>query len=134
MKVILDTCAILWAITEDHRLTPPVRAVLETDETEVCVSAISAGEIACACDRGRLELDRHWKRWFRHYCELNGWDVLSVDLEIIEEAFSLPGEFHRDPGDRIIVATARRHELTIVTADSRILAYPHVSVLWDRLL
>ena len=42
------------------------------------------------------------------------------------EAYALPGTFHRDPADRVLVATARRDGLTLVTADDRILAYPHL--------
>ena len=42
------------------------------------------------------------------------------------EAYALPGSFHRDPADRLLVAAARRSGLTLVTADDRILAYPHV--------
>jgi PIN domain nuclease of toxin-antitoxin system len=41
------------------------------------------------------------------------------------EAYALPGAFHRDPADRLLVAAARRNNLTLVTADDRILAYPH---------
>ena len=99
-------------------------------DTEVCASAISCAEIACASERGRLELDRHWRLWFRHYVEMNGWTVLPIDLEVVEEAYALPEPFHRDPADRIIVATARRLAAPVVTADARILGYPHVTTLW----
>ena len=46
--------------------------------------------------------------------------------EVAMEAYALPGTFHRDPADRVLVATARRDGLTLVTAGARILAYPHV--------
>jgi PIN domain nuclease of toxin-antitoxin system len=49
----------------------------------------------------------------------------AVSHEIAMEGYALPGAFHRDPADRILVATARRDGLTLVTADDRILAYPH---------
>lgn len=42
----------------------------------------------------------------------------------------LPGDFHRDPADRIIVATARLHDIVLITKDRRMLAYPHVKTLW----
>jgi PIN domain nuclease of toxin-antitoxin system len=45
------------------------------------------------------------------------------------EAYALPQPFHRDPADRLLAATARRHELTLVTADERILAYPAVATI-----
>jgi PIN domain nuclease of toxin-antitoxin system len=48
----------------------------------------------------------------------------------MEEAFSLPSPFHADPADRMLVATARPHGLAILTADRRILDYPHVETCW----
>ena len=53
-------------------------------------------------------------------------DTVSLSHEIAVGAYDLPGEFHRDPADRILVATARVHDFTVVTPDSRILTYPHV--------
>jgi PIN domain nuclease of toxin-antitoxin system len=112
-------------------LSPASRAILTKDDTEVYVSPISCAEVACAADRGKIKLDRHWRIWFRHYVELNGWYIYSIDLSIIEEAYSLPGTFHSDPADRIIVATARRLLCPIVTADKKIIDYPHVETVWD---
>ena len=130
MKVLLDTCAILWAISAPQRLSSQAREILENSATEPFVSTISSAEIACACERGRIELDRHWKTWFRHYLGLNQWECLSIDLAIMEEAYSLPPPFHADPADRIVVATARIHGLCVLTADRRILDYPHVETRW----
>jgi len=130
LKVLLDTCAILWAVSDPDSLTPRTRDVLTRADTEVCISPISCAEVACAVERKRLELDRHWRLWFRHYLELNGWKTVDIDLQIVEEAYSLPDPFHRDPADRIIVATARRLQCPIVTADQKILEYPHVETIW----
>lgn len=130
MTVVLDTCAIVWAIGDPARLPDTVAGILTADDTRVCVSAISCAEIACASQRGRLDIDRHWRRWFRHYVELNGWTVLPIDLETVEEAYALPDPFHRDPADRLIVAAARGLSAPVVTADARILDYPHVKTLW----
>jgi PIN domain nuclease of toxin-antitoxin system len=87
-------------------------------------------ELAWATQRGRLSLDRHWKLWFRHYVALNQWTEVPVDLPIVEEAYSLPEPFHSDPVDRLLVAASRLHKLSLVTADEKILAYPHVTSLW----
>ena len=130
MKVLLDTCAILWAVSAPQRLASEAREILEDPATEPFVSAISTAEIACACERGRIELDQHWKNWFRHYLQRNQWKCLSIDLAIMEEAYSLPPPFHQDPADRIVVATARIHDLCVLTADRRILDYPHVETRW----
>ncbi len=74
--------------------------------------------------------------------DLNDWMVAGLDLMRCKEiglkthlataAYVLPGNFHADPADRLIVATARAEKMTLVTADSRILEYPHVLTLDAR--
>jgi PIN domain nuclease of toxin-antitoxin system len=81
-------------------------------------------------ERKRIQIDRHWKLWFRHFVEKNGWEVVPVDLPVIEESYSLPGPFHTDPVDRILVATTRLFDARILTADEKIRAYPHVRSEW----
>ena len=130
MKVILDTCALLWSILEPERLGKEAAEILTNAATEVAVSAMSCAEIACGVERQRITLDRHWKLWFRHFIRLNGWQVLDVGLGQIEEAYSLPEFPHRDIVDRIIIATARLLQCPIVTADGRIRGYPHVLTVW----
>ena len=130
MNILLDTCALVWAVSSPESLTEAARAALTAATTTVHVSPISCAEVACAVERDRLALDRHWKLWFRHFVELNGWRTVDLDLDVIEEAYSLPAPFHRDPTDRFLVATARLTNCTIVTADRRILDYPHVATLW----
>ena len=130
MKILLDTCCIIWVVSEPDSLSDRAKDLLEDEESEIFFSPISAAEIAIASDRGRLELDRHWRKWFRYYTELNGWQAENIDLDIIEEAYSLPDRFHADPADRIITATARLRRLTLLTADRKILSYPHVDAIW----
>ena len=130
MKLLLDTCAILWAVAEPESLSTDGRKCISDPDAEVFVSVISCAEIACAVERDRIKLDRHWRSWFGDYTELNGWQPVPVDLGIMEEAYSLPEYSHRDPADRIILATARTLHLHIVTADRRMLEYPHVQTIW----
>ncbi len=130
MKLLLDTCCVIWAISQPNELSDIAAKLLTTEDSEVHVSAISVAEIACAVDRNRIVIDRHWKKWFRHYIDLNGWSVADITLDIMEEAYSLPDTFHADPADRIITATARLSGATILTADKKILNYPHVNARW----
>jgi PIN domain nuclease of toxin-antitoxin system len=130
MAVLLDTCSLIWASGAEEQLSPLGRSMLSDPRGAFFVSAASCGEVACAQERKRLELPLHWKPWFRKMLDVNGWECLPVSLEIIEEAYSLPGSFHADPVDRILVATARLHDLVLLTADSKILAYPHVKARW----
>ncbi len=93
-------------------------------------SGLQYGQEGCNRRRVRIAVDRHRRRWFRHHVELSGWTVLPIDLESVEEAYSLPEPFHRDPADRLIVAETHRRQASVVTADQRILDYPHVRAVW----
>ena len=130
MKLLLDTCCIIWAVSDPSSLSAKAVDVLEREDSEIFVSPISCAEIACLSERGRIELDQHWKLWFNYYLELNGWQIKDIDLTVIQEAYSLPDSFHPDPVDRIITATARIHDLVLLTADGKILSYPHVKTIW----
>lgn len=130
MKLLLDTCCIIWAVSEPSALTEKVKVFLTAEDAYISVSVISVAELACAVERKRIAIDRHWKSWFRYYIEENGWSVKNITLEIMEEAYSLPDSFHADPADRIITATARLENYTILTADTKILEYPHVKSIW----
>jgi PIN domain nuclease of toxin-antitoxin system len=130
MKLLLDTCSMIWAISEPERLSQKAKKELVDAGTEVFVSPMSCAEIACLVERGKIKIDRHWKIWLRSFVEANGWNVIPVDLPVIEEAYSLPGEFHRDPVDRVLVASARLFQAAIVTADEKITSYPHVRSYW----
>jgi PIN domain nuclease of toxin-antitoxin system len=129
MSLLLDTCAVLWLAADPERMSAEARKRLTDPSTSVYVSAISAGELACLVQHNRVVLPRHWKPWFRQAVADNGWEVLPVDLDVVEEAYSLPENFHTDPADRMIVASARLKRLTVVTGDQRILEYPHVDSL-----
>ena len=130
MKVLLDTCSILWAVSSPKELSKAAIALLQDKDSEIFVSPISCAELACLVERKKVKLDRHWKLWFRHFVDLNGWDVLPIDLPIVEEAYSLAPPFHNDPADRILVATCRLFQCRLLTADKKILNYPHVESIW----
>jgi len=130
VKLLLDTCAVIWCVSEPGRLSASAREAVEDPLARVYVSAITCAEIACLADSGRIEVTPHWRTWFNRAVADNGWTVLDVDLETVQEGFSLPGCFHRDPADRFIVAAARLGQMPIVTADRRIRDYPHVEVLF----
>lgn len=130
-KLLLDTCAILYVSSDHPKVTGRVRQIFKETE-EIFVSAISVVELACLCQKGRIDLGMHWKPWFRKAVELNGWQVLDLNWEIMEEAYSLPDTFHADPADRMLVATARFYRIPFLTTDRRILEYPHVNAFWEE--
>jgi PIN domain nuclease of toxin-antitoxin system len=126
MKLLLDTCAILHFSAAPDRLSPQALARITAAGTEVWCSAISIGELACLQQRGRIEIDGHWKTWFRTLLEVNGWNLAAISGDIVEEAYSLPDPIHRDPADRILIATSRTLRMPLISTDRLILEYPHV--------
>jgi len=130
MTYLLDTCAILFAAEKTDDLSARALARIEAAAPgEMAVSAISLGELACLQERGRIRLDRHWRLWWNLLLARTAWTCLPITAEIMAEAFSLPLPIHRDPADRILIATARLEKLTLVTTDATLRAYPHVSTL-----
>jgi PIN domain nuclease of toxin-antitoxin system len=121
---------MIWAVSDPDALPEVVREALTARDTGVGVSVISCAELACLQDRKRIAINEHWKTWFNRCIEINRWRVWDINLRVIQEAYSLPDSFHPDPADRVLVATARLHDLTLVTADARIRNYPHVLSLW----
>jgi len=75
-------------------------------------------------------MEEDWKSWFDRHIQENGWTVLDITLQVIQEAYRLPGTFHADPADRIIVATSRIHDMALLTADQKIRKYRHVRTIW----
>lgn len=90
------------------------------------VPSISVWEISKLIEYERLSLDRPVQEWVETALATKNLDRLPLDPEIAIESTMLPGEFHSDPADQIIVATARLHDCTLFTADEKILNYPHV--------
>lgn len=129
MNVLLDTCAILFLSLDDPCVQPSTKAILE-DAESVSISPISAAELACLQERGKIGLPVHWRLWLREALHRNGWDALPITLDIAEEAWCLPGTFHADPADRILTATARKENRLLLTTDRKILEYPHVRAEW----
>ena len=95
-------------------------------EESIFFSGVSAAELACLQEKNRISITESWRTWLNRMAEQHRWIPLDISYAIIQEAFSLPAPIHRDPADRIIIATARLLHLDVVTTDARILAYPHV--------
>ena len=125
--IVLDTHVWVWWVSGADRLTAAQREAIGTAELGgIGVSAISCWEVAKLVERGRLELDRPVLAWLRAALASPGVQVLALTPEVAAESAALPGTFHRDPADQIIVATARIHGCRLATSDGKILAYEHV--------
>jgi len=76
-----------------------------------------------------LQLTLPVERWLERALALPGVRLLELTPRIVVESTQLPGEFHRDPADQLIVATARIYDVPLLTADGKVLAYPHVQTI-----
>lgn len=130
--IVLDTHAWLWAFAEPRRLSRRARRAIDdaVAGSRLVLSTISTWEIHMLVLRGRLELTMTPGDWVRRSEALPFVEFVAPDNGILEESVHLPGEFHADPADRIIVATARRLGLRLVTKDARIGAYDEVETIW----
>lgn len=95
----------------------------------VGISAISCWEVAKLVERGRLTLPRPVDEWLSLALGYPGVRLVGLSPEIVVASTQLPGEFHKDPADQIIVATARVHDCPLVTSDEKIAAYEHVETI-----
>jgi PIN domain nuclease of toxin-antitoxin system len=128
--IILDTHIWVWWIHREPRLTDRMREQIQAHEADgLGVSIFSCWEVAKLVEIKKLSLHCPLEEWLDTALAYPGIQLLDLSKEIIVESTRLPGEFHRDPADQIIVATARIHDCPLLTADSKILHYPHVKLL-----
>lgn len=114
--MILDTCALLWLATGDLRLSESSRKLIE-NATIVGVSAISAFEIGQKHRKGSLRLPAPPSEWFHTIIHHHELAVIDLSADICLRATELP-EIHRDPFDRLIIATAMSLGRPVITTDS----------------
>jgi PIN domain nuclease of toxin-antitoxin system len=121
---LLDTCTVIY-IGTDKPLKAGTKEVLDSAARSgaLAVSAISALEIGISMSRGRIASSLPPLAFFNRFIGAAECEVLALSPELLIAASYLPGSVHGDPMDRIIIATARQHDLTIVTTDRAILAY-----------
>ena len=133
--IVLDTHALIWWVARDAALGVAALNGIQAEQDkgehgEILVSAISAWEIAMLVKNGRLALNISANAWLDTVAHIPAVRFIPVDTRIATACVDLPGDFHKDPADRIIVATARAHQARLATADMKIKAYPHVETIW----
>lgn len=124
-RLLLDTCAIIW-IAMDEPIKPEARAALREASRigdNVGISPISAWELGLLSAKGRLVATQSPTAIFADVLAAPGVRVEALTPSVLMESSFLPGRLHRDPADRILIATARALDLTLVTRDEAILDY-----------
>lgn len=128
-RLILDTHAWFWWISDPQQLSKTgLRAIDGADR--IRISVISCWELALAVQRDRIRLDRDVDDWMEVALRAPRSELVGLTLTAAIAATRLPGDIHRDPADRFLVATARELRCPLVTADARLRAYPHVQTIW----
>lgn len=128
--IVLDTHIWFWLISEDwNRFPASWREEIESAE-RVGVSPISCYEIVLAQEKGRLELPCTADEWFREALAPSGICLFPLTPEVSCKAVSL-SPVHKDPFDRLIIATALVYEARLASVDSLFPLYPEIG---DRLL
>ena len=124
---LLDTCAFIWAVQENPNLSSSVLNILAGDD-EVYVSMATFWEIAVKQTTGKLDLNKDCFE-LGEICRAEEVSILPLELAYLERIKRLP-LIHKDPFDRLIIATAIERGLTLLTSDSQIIKYPDVKTLW----
>jgi PIN domain nuclease of toxin-antitoxin system len=128
-QVLLDTHVwIWWSIGADDFLSPRARQTLKA-ASKKWLAAISCWELAKLVEKKRLGLAIHPLTWMKRSLKEGNIRLAGLTPEIAVESTML-SNFHPDPADQIIVATARILGLPLITSDKRILSYPDAETLW----
>lgn len=128
MKVLLDTHAFLWWITDSPKLSARAREVIQDSNNELFFSAASGWEIAIKAQLGSLQLPNNLEQFIMEQLSLNAILVLPIQLHHALRVYTLP-QCHRDPFDRVLVAQSHIENLPILTADAQITLYA-VETIW----
>jgi len=131
--IILDTHVLLWWVSGERALSRKAAKLIERNlktERSILISSISAWEIAMLAANGRLVLSMDIDSWLAEVSRIPAVAFVAVDNSVAVKSAQLPGDFHKDPADRMIVALARHLSLELITADEKILQYAHVKTVW----
>ena len=131
--IVLDTHILIWWATGDlKKLSSNAIAAIdqETQAGEIIISSISAWEIAMLINKDRIVISMDLDEWLFTIEQIDAVKFYAVDNDIAIKSANLPGEFHKDLADRMIVATARKLGSSLISADEKIINYPHVKTIW----
>ena len=128
--MILDTHIWIWWVTEDNRLSKSKLKDIKkaTGKGGIKISIISCWELCKLVEKGKIGFSIPLKEWMHSAIRYPGLELLEITPNICLESCNLPGDFHGDPADQIIVATSRLLNLPLVTEDKKIINYPHIQI------
>ena len=122
-RLLIDTHIALWLDGGHEQLKPATRDLLDEcwrNGGTICLSAVSTWEIALLVDRGHIQLDLPLRDWLNRFLNRPGIEAVPLDHHTAIRAYQLHHLEHRDPGDRLLIATAIDLRCPFVTYDDRI--------------
>jgi PIN domain nuclease of toxin-antitoxin system len=128
--LLLDTHTFIWLSMNRELLPPKLIQLMESESDGLFISAITATEIGLLVNSGRVVVPRSCEEFLHKNLTVFGIHEIPVDVKIALASTQLPS-LHRDPFDRIIIATALEHKMTILTKDRFIPTYPKVKAVWE---
>ena len=125
ISIIIDTHIFLWLMEGSKDLhSSEIKLINKViNNGQILVSAISFWEIAMLQKLKKISLSIPIKDWISKSVSQTGIKISEIDIAILIESVHLPGNFHKDPADRIIVATSRTKKVPLLTHDGRIINY-----------
>ena len=123
-SLLLDTCAAIWLMNKaemDEDARSRINAAAEYDR--IFVSPFTAWELAMLDFKGRMSFTMSVEDWFNAVLEMPGVSLAGMPPRVLIASMQLPGRPPNDPADRIIIATARAYNMSVVTRDLKILDY-----------
>ncbi|MFT4588093.1 MAG: PIN domain nuclease of toxin-antitoxin system [Candidatus Binatia bacterium] len=128
MRLLLDTCVFIWLTSEPSRLSQPAIDALDSPANALFLSHASIWEIYLKCGAGKLTLPTAPEPWIAEQLAARQVAEQAIDLPSLSGTLKLPGH-HRDPFDRLLIAQARTHSMTLVSPDPWIGKYD-ANLIW----
>ena len=130
MKLLLDTHAWLWRLLAPERISADAEGAIANRDSELFLSPVSTWETLVLARKGRLSLAPSPGEWVLDALRRSAPAAVPLTHGIALRSETLAGFESEDPADRFLVATALEHDLTLVTADGAMHAFPPVATLW----
>ena len=130
MKVLLDTCALLWFLRGDPELSEKAAQIIENPDTDAFVSVVSIWEIAIKASIGKLAIPSGFHDLWKDKLKASGFNLLPVEFSHAAGVHHLPA-VHGDPFDRLLISQCKPEKLTALTNDPRWIDLRHgISAIW----
>jgi len=130
--IVLDTHVWLWWLHEPARLSPAADKLIKQEQESgaLLISAISVWEVAVKVQSCKLAIPMDINRWYELAKSYPATVIEPLSPVDAIASTQLPGDFHKDPADRIIISLSRRLGVPLLTCDAKILSYEHVATIW----